>query len=226
MIATGFLGEVPYEVEVLTEAHIPQLNVLQEAVVAALPDKAILQPLDEDELRNILQGNGLMIGVFVEGSLMAFRALLKPGLEEEEHLGLDVGLTTEVQLKQVLYQEISNVHPQFRGYGLQRTMADIIMQQVNTSEFSVICATVMPFNIASLKDKFSQGMHVAALKYKYGGKLRYVFAKFLNEEAKDYESELELSMADTEGQQKLLEEGYIGISMRQDESKWLVKYVK
>ena len=225
MIATGFLGEVPYEVYLLTVAHIPQLEVLQQEVVEALPDKAILQPLDEGELHNILQGNGLMIGVFVEGSLMAFRALLKPGMDEE-HLGLDVGLTTDVQLKQVLYQEISNVHPQFRGYGLQRTMADIIMQQVDTTEFNVICATVMPFNIASLKDKFSQGMHVAALKYKYGGKLRYVFAKFLNEEVRNFESETELSMADTEGQQKLLKAGYIGISMRQNESEWLVKYVK
>ncbi|ATP38781.1 N-acetyltransferase [Solibacillus sp. R5-41] len=225
MIATGFLGETPYEVEALTEAHIPQLMVLQQEVVEALPDKAILQPLDEDELSNILQGNGLMVGVFVEGSLMAFRALLKPQMDAE-HLGLDVGLTTDVQLKQVLYQEISNVHPQFRGYGLQRTMADIIMQQVNTTEFNVICATVMPFNIASLKDKFSQGMHVAALKYKYGGKLRYVFAKFLNEEVRNFESETELSMADTEGQQTLLKEGYIGISIRQHESVWLVKYVK
>ncbi|MEK4423845.1 GNAT family N-acetyltransferase [Solibacillus sp. FSL K6-1523] len=225
MIATGFLGEVPYEVQLLTEAHIPQLEVLQQEVVEALPDKAILQPLDEGELRNILQGNGLMIGVFAEGSLMAFRALLKPGMDEE-HLGLDVGLTTYAQLQQVLYQEISNVHPQFRGYGLQRTMADIIMQQVDTNEFSVICATVMPFNIASLKDKFSQGMHVAALKYKYGGKLRYVFAKFLNEEIRNFASETELSMADTEGQQKLLKEGYIGISMRQNESEWFVKYVK
>lgn len=225
MIATGFLGEVPYEVHLLTEAHIPQLMVLQQDVVEALPNKAILQPLDEVELRNILQGNGLMIGVFVEGSLMAFRALLKPGMDEE-HLGIDVGLTTDAQLQQVLYQEISNVHPQFRGHGLQRTMADIIMQQVDTKEFSVICATVMPFNIASLKDKFSQGMHVAALKYKYGGKLRYVFAKFLNEEVRNFESETELSMADTESQQTLLKEGYIGISMRQHESEWLVKYVK
>ncbi|MEG0451220.1 MAG: GNAT family N-acetyltransferase [Lysinibacillus sp.] len=225
MIASGFLGEAPYEVEVLTEAHIPQLKFLQQEVVEALPDKAILQPLDEDELRNILQGNGLMIGVFVEGTLMAFRALLKPGMDEE-HLGLDVGLTTDAQLKQVLYQEISNVHPQFRGHGLQRTMADIIMQQVDTSEFNVICATVMPFNIASLKDKFSQGMHVAALKYKYGGKLRYVFAKFLNEEVGNFESEKELSMADTEGQQTLINEGYVGISIRQHECEWFVKYVK
>lgn len=225
MIANGYLGETPYEVHVLTEAHIPQLNVLQQAVVEALSDKAILQPLNESELRNILRGNGLMIGIFVAEELMAFRALLKPELDEE-HLGLDVGLSTEAQLQKVLYQEISNVHPQYRGYGLQRTMAEIIMKQVDPVEFPVICATVMPFNIASLKDKFAQGMHVAGLKYKYGGKLRYVFVKFLNEEPKVFENEVEISMADTEGQQKVLKEGYIGISIRPNGSDWLVNYVR
>lgn len=56
------------------------------------------------------------------------------------------------------------------------------MQQVDLTKFNVVCATVMPGNIASLKDKFSQGMHVAALKLKYGGKLRYVFMKDLMRE--------------------------------------------
>lgn len=225
MIATGFLGESPYEVYVLNETHIPQLMKLQYEVIDALPNKAILQPLDEGELSYILQGNGVMIGVFVETKLIAFRALLEPEIDEE-HLGYDIGLSSEADLKKVLYQEISNVHPSFRGFGLQRTMADIIMQQIDSTKFNVVCATVMPFNIASLKDKFSQGMHVAALKLKYGGKLRYVFVKFLQEETRSSSEEVYISMHDTEGQQKLLKEGFIGLSMRAEGEDWLVQYVK
>lgn len=225
MIATGFLGESAYEAHILNETHIPQLEMLQYEVVQALPNKAILQPLDEEELRFILHGNGVMIGIFVDAKLIAFRALLEPAIDDE-HLGYDIGLTTEPQLKKVLYQEISNVHPDFRGFGLQRTMADIVMQQIDSSKFDVVCATVMPFNIASLKDKFSQGMKVLALKLKYGGKLRYVFAKFLQQPAHEWSEHLDISMADTEGQQKLLKEGYVGISMRADGEDWLVRYVK
>ncbi|WP_274308865.1 GNAT family N-acetyltransferase [Solibacillus daqui] len=226
MIATGYLVQAVYEVHVLTEAHIPQLMKLQFEVVDALENKAILQPLDVGELGFILRGNGVMIGVFVEGKLIAFRALLQPELDDE-HLGYDIGLTTEAELKKVLYQEISNVHPDYRGFGLQRTMADVIMQQIDLSKFTVVCATVMPGNIASLKDKFSQGMHVAALKYKYGGKLRYVFMKDLvGKENALWQEEKFVAMDETEEQQQLLKAGFVGRTMKKDGDSWLVQYVK
>ena len=226
MIATGVLGDAAYEVHLLNESHIQKLLTLQLEVVEALEDKAILQPLDEGELNFILRGNGVMIGVFVEEKLIAFRALLQPELDDE-HLGYDIGLTTKDELKKILYQEISNVHPAYRGYGLQRTMADIIMQQVDLTKFNVVCATVMPGNIASLKDKFSQGMHVAALKLKYGGKLRYVFMKdLMREEIAAWQQEQFVPMDDTKGQQALLKSGFVGKSMKKTGDNWLVQYVK
>ncbi|MCM3723168.1 GNAT family N-acetyltransferase [Solibacillus isronensis] len=225
MIASGFLGNERYEVYLLDETRIPELITLQQEVVDALPDKAILQPLDNEELSFILSGNGLMIGVFIEGKLIAFRALLEPMIDEE-HLGYDIGLKTEDELRKVLYQEISNVHPGYRGYRLQRTMADIIMQQVDESKFNTVCATVMPGNIASLKDKFSQHMHIAALKLKYGGKLRYVFKKSLPYKAYEWTEEQFVPMDNTEAQQQLLKSGFIGISMRADGADWFIQYVK
>ncbi|MBD8038227.1 GNAT family N-acetyltransferase [Solibacillus sp. A46] len=225
MIATGFLGNDEFTVNLLNESHIPQLMNLQQEVVDALPDKAILQPLDEGELGFILKGNGLMIGVFVKEKLIAFRALLEPVIDEE-HLGYDIGLQTEDELKKVLYQEISNVHPQYRGYGLQRTMANIIMQQVNLAKYNVVCATVMPGNIASMKDKFSQNMHIAALKLKYGGKLRYVFMKKLSEVDRQWAEERYVSMNETNAQQQLIQQGFIGISMKKQQDEWLIQYVK
>lgn len=225
MIATGLLGNEKFNVYLLNESHIPQLMSLQQEVVEALPDKAILQPLDERELGFILKGNGLMIGVFVEGKLIAFRALLEPVIDEE-HLGYDIGLQTEDELKKVLYQEISNVHPQYRGYGLQRTMADIIMQQVDLAKFNVVCATVMPGNIASMKDKFSQNMYITALKLKYGGKLRYVFMKRLPEENLQWAEEQFVSMSETNAQQQFIKQGFIGISMKKQHDEWFIQYVK
>ena len=225
MIASGFLGNDRYEVHILNETYIPELNVLQQEVVGALPNKALLQPLDNEELSFILRGNGLMIGVFVEGKLIAFRALLEPMIDEE-HLGYDIGLKTDEELRKVLYQEISNVHPGYRGYSLQRTMAEIIMQQVDESKYNTVCATVMPGNIASLKDKFSQNMHIAALKLKYGGKLRYVFMKSLPYKGYEWTEEQFAPMDHTEAQQQLLKSGFIGISMKADGPDWLIQYVK
>ena len=224
MIAKGMLGNKRYEAIELSINHIPQLHILQKEVVAALPNPEILQPLDEEELHFILNGNGKMIGIFVKEQLIAFRALLQPEIDDE-HLGKDIGVA-EKDLHRVLYQEISNVHPNYRGYGLQQTMAKYVMALVDPNEHPIICATVMPYNIASLKDKFAQQMYVAALKLKYGGKLRYVFVKNLMQQPQFEKEAIEISMSETEKQQALLKQGYVGVSMRALADDWLVTYKK
>lgn len=223
-IYKGQLGETPFCVRNLNLNDIAIIDELQSKVINALEDKKILQPLSKTELEFLIDGNGLMIGAFVDQKLIAFRALLKPEIDEE-HLGLDVGIPKD-QLERVIYQEVSSVHPDFRGYGLQRKLADMIMNEVETTRFYYVCATVQPFNIASLKDKFSQGMQVGALKYKYGGKLRYVFYKDLREPKRVFTEERTVLMSDTKTQQELLKEGFVGVGMRIDGEQWVVDYKK
>lgn len=207
----------------LTEADLSSIQALQDDVCAALENPAILQPLSDAELLNILSGNGVMIGVFASEQLIAFRALLKPQVDEDEHLGADVGAKI---FSRVLYQEISNVHPEFRGHGLQKLMARWIMDEIDLVHFDWICATVMPYNIASLKDKFAQSMYVYALKWKYGGKLRYVFGKDLHDNREFTKASLRVSMGDTEKQQQLLADGFVGVAMEQIDGDWFVEYRK
>lgn len=165
-----------------------------------------------------------MVGVFVEDELIAFRALAKPEIDED-HLGYDIGLSTE-QLEKVVYQEITNVHPDYRGFGLQKKLGLIVMELLDASPYSHVCATVAPFNIASLKDKLSQGMVIGALKNKYANMLRYVFYKKLHEDRTAGSEVLELHMGDTEKQQQLLAEGWVGTSISQKDDVWYVTYEK
>ena len=223
-IANGFLGEIPYSAQILSVKNISELEKLQTEVIDALPDKNTLQPLSEEEFKFILSDHGLMIGVYVEGELIAFRALLEP-IIDEEHLGRDCGIPEE-NLPRVLYQEISNVSPRYRGHGLQKKMAQIIMEQVDLSRFDYICATVKPLNIPSLKDKFSQGLMIAGLKVKYGDKLRYIFYKKLNGEKPIFSESRALLMSDTTGQQQLLKEGFLGTDMFEMKDQWYVTYKK
>lgn len=221
----GLLGEIPYEVFLLNETHLNEIMALQLKVYEALPNQSILQPLTEEEFLFILNGQGKMVGAYVDGKLIAFRALLVPEIDEE-HLGYDVGLQKVDELQRVLYQEISNVDPDFRGFGLQKTLANVIMNVIDQTKFDYVCATVAPYNIASLKDKFAQGMYIVTLKNKYGGKLRYTFAKQLHNKEELEETPVFKSMGDTEGQQSLLQQGYIGIAMKQENDDWLVEYKK
>ncbi|PFP80190.1 N-acetyltransferase [Bacillus thuringiensis] len=214
-----------FHVTLLSLEHIEQILSLQNIVVEALEDKSRLQPLSQEEFQYILEGNGMMIGAFIENELIAFRALLVPPIDDE-HLGLDIGLP-ESELHRIIYQEISNVHPNCRGNGMQKILANVIMDELQKedSKYDYVCCTVAPFNIPSLKDKFAQGMEIAALKEKYGGSMRYVFVKELREDTeKDWIDVQSILMSDTSGQRALLSEGYRGYEMEKTADTFIVKF--
>lgn len=215
---------LPFTVQTLTKVHLAAILDVQEEVVHHLKEKNSLQPLTVEEFQFIVEGNGFMIGAFVKGKLIAFRALLVP-LIDDEHLGKDIGLHEE-ELPKVIYQEISNVLPAFRGNQLQKTLALLIMKELEkwNQSYRYVCCTVAPFNIPSLKDKFSQGMRVAALKEKYGGSLRYIFVKDLLDTKEFSEDKtIAIRMGDFAVQQAKLAEGWQGLRMEErDKEIWVV----
>ena len=211
----------------LSMDHLEHILALQKLVTETLENKDILQPLSSEEFQYILEGKGLMVGAFVEKKLIAFRALMVPPIDEE-HLGWDIGLQEE-ELPSVIYQEISNVHPDHRGNGLQKLLAKCIMKELELldQKYTYVCCTVAPFNIPSLKDKFAQGMEIAALKEKYGSRLRYVFVKELREDSNEKEWEFTTRrMDDTAGQQGLLKQGWKGFRMENREGAQWVDFRK
>ncbi|MDV6379164.1 GNAT family N-acetyltransferase [Sporosarcina sp. GW1-11] len=209
----------------LTEEQLPEIMALQETVVAVLEKPEFLQPLTEADYLYILKGNGMMAGAFVDDKLIAFRAMLDPG-EDDEHLGVDAEVPTE-QLTSVLYSEITGVDPAFRGNGLQTILGKWLMEHVDADRYRYICTTVAPYNIPSLKDKFALGLQVAALKVKYGNKLRYILIKDLEASVQTKaKQEQRVLMSDTEQQQQLLADGWIGQRMEQLDTDWYVVYVK
>ncbi|ACA38444.1 GNAT family N-acetyltransferase [Lysinibacillus sp. fkY74-1] len=223
-IYEGMLGETPFFVTELTTQHLQQIEDLQVEVYEALADKSILQPLSTEEFEYILNGQGMMIGAYTGEKLIAFRALLNPPIDEE-HLGYDCGIP-ENEFNRVLYQEISNVSPKYRGYGLQKTLATVVMSNIDVEKYDYVCSTVKPFNIPSLKDKFSQDLVIKGLKIKYVDKLRYIFYKDLRQELPLLTEQQVINMGDTTAQQQLLKQGFIGTSMYEENNDWFVVYEK
>lgn len=217
----GKLGEREYVVRELTLEHLDSILRLQHVVLRTMENDNFLSPLTIGEYEDSIERN-LMIGAFVDNELIAFRALALP-LIDDQHLGYDIGLSSE-QLEKVVYQEITNVHPDYRGFGLQKKLGIIVMERLDASPYTHVCATVAPFNIASLKDKLSQGMVIGALKKKYGDMLRYVFYKELHVEHYNGENFLEIPMDAIEKQQQLMADGWIGTAILQKENNWYVTY--
>ncbi|MFS0784002.1 GNAT family N-acetyltransferase [Bacillus sp. 1P06AnD] len=227
-IHTGTLNDgTCFSVSKLEPSQLGQILDLQQTVLDTMAIGQFLQPLSPEEYQYILSGKGLMLGVFADDRLIAFRALLVPDTEEE-HLGIDAGLDKN-DLKKVIYQEITNVHPSYRGNGLQKLLAGLIMDTLTkeTGRFKYVCCTVAPGNIPSLKDKFGQGMEIAALKLKYGNLLRYIFIKEIKGSGKaDRTEKVSCLMSDIAGQQKLLADGFTGYSLKEKEGRHEVLYHK
>lgn len=228
MIHSGLLRkkQIPFEVQQLTVDDLPAIQDVQEAAIAMLENKDTLQSLSEEELLYILNGNGLMIGAFADQRLIAFRALLIPPIDDE-HLGLYLGL--EEELEEIVYQEITVVHPVYRGNQLQQKLAYYIMQEWNREhhDFTYVCATVAPHNIPSLKDKFYQGMQVGALTEIYEGKLRFIFVRRLRTEKEiKWVQTKEVRLTDIAAQKKLLEDDWIGFRLKQTDGAFWMLYGK
>ncbi|AIF42867.1 benzoate transporter [Virgibacillus sp. SK37] len=222
------LSMEPFEIRSLEMNNLEEILQLQEVVrqAVAQSESDSLQPLTSEEFENILTGNGFMIGTYVNETLIAFRAMLVPPLDDPEHLGADAGLTDEAK-RSMMYSEITVVHPDFRGNGLQTHMGKIVLEKVDKTRFRYVATTVAPFNIPSLKDKLALGMDIIALKEKYNGKLRYVL--FRDFEAKRSTPAMQtktVGMDQTEVQQQLLREGYRGISIQSTDEKVEVTYSK
>ncbi|NYF25404.1 GNAT family N-acetyltransferase [Sporosarcina sp. JAI121] len=210
----------------LTVDQLDEILALQRKVVETLTTESFLQPLTEGEFLYILNGKGIMIGAYYNERLIAFRAMLEPEIDEE-HLGIDAGLPRN-EWPLVLYSEISNVDPDFRGNKLQVLLGKVLMGAVDGEKFRYICTTVAPFNIASLKDKFAHGMQIVSLKMKYGDMLRYILMKDLKQSATGYEftKSRHIAMEDTKEQQQYLLEGWIGTGIEKLDDLWVVRFEK
>ena len=212
------------EVRTLTTAHLDEILTLQQEVIATLTTASSLQPLSIEEFSFILDGKGLMIGAYFEDQLIAFRAMLEPEIDVE-HLGIDAGLP-ESEWPLVIYSEITNVRPDFRGNGLQVLLGKIIMEEVDQERFRYIAATVAPFNIPSLADKFAHGLQIVALKEKYDNMLRYILMKDLaHPVAEDelVESTL-IQMSEIKKQQNFLQSGWTGTGIEKINNEWHVQF--
>lgn len=210
------------EVTYLAMTDLGQIETVQQDVMDTLTEGSQYQSLSTEEFVKLLTDRTL-IGAYHKGTLIAFRALLIPPLDDE-HLGYDIGYPSE-GLERIIYQEVTNVHPDYRGYGLQQHLGRLLMKELeHGSRFDLVCATVAPFNIPSLKDKFALGLRIGALKPKYGGKLRYIFMKELHSDWRPAGEATWLEMGETEQQGALLKAGWYGTSMMRDGERWLVKY--
>ncbi len=170
----GTLGEC-FIVRTLHRADLEQLLTLQRNVLLDLQNVDLFVPLSTLEFECMLQDQGMVIGCYLEGELIAFHSFFYPK-ESADNLGIDLDFDHK-QLLQVAHLEATCVHPRHRGLGLQTKLTTILLNEMKTrGEYRYILQTVAPDNIASIKSTFKSGLSLVRYKHKYGGKKRFIFA--------------------------------------------------
>lgn len=166
------------EIKNLTENDLDNLMELQALVYENLEDKMILETIDRREFAVMIE-QGFIIGGYDENELVAVRAMYIPPLDDPEHLAEDGGVTDR---SQVIYSEISFIHPDYRGLGMQTELGGQLIEKVRADgRFKYIFTTVLPTNVPSLKDKFRLGFKIVNTRVMYGGKNRHVLQLNIND---------------------------------------------
>lgn len=192
---------------------------LQDFVYENLEDKEVLETIGRGEFREMIE-QSFIIGLFEGEELKAVRAMYIPPLNDPEHLAEDGGVKNR---EEVIYSEITFIHPEWRGQGFQTKLGRELIEKVrNDGRFKYIFTTVMPTNLPSLKDKLRLGFKIINTKYMYGGKLRHVLQLNLEEPLEGLGEAKKIDYRDTDW---MLEHGHkhIGTNFNGTEVEYYLK---
>ncbi len=216
--ATGRM--VRYRISRLDENQLPQVMALQQTICRNLQHPDLLHAFSQDFMKQHMGQCGTVLGVFVKKRLVAFRNLYYPDPNDSEwNLGIDLNLEQD-QLSQVVNLQMVCVHPDFRGNHLALILNRIALHTLRErGTHPHVCATVSPHNIWNLPVLLASGFHVARLKIKYGGKVRYIVHQHLYHRRRfDDRSAVKVCLDDLDTQKRLLGAGFLGVQLKKRES--------
>jgi ribosomal protein S18 acetylase RimI-like enzyme len=203
-----FQREVRYEIRFMDETHLIDIIDLQEIIVHFLADKEIFRTQSIDYFKEHLQMPSAALGAFTDDGLIAYSVLYFPG-EGEDNFGADINLSKD-ELDRVVHLATVAVHPAYRGNSLQSKMQGLHLEVAQKMGYEHACCMVSPKNHTSLRNIFSIGLIIKALKIKFGWRLRYIMHRSLSNPCIIGPEEIRIKSSDTEGQIALLNRGLLG----------------
>jgi hypothetical protein len=213
--------KLKYIITYLDPTHLPLVMALQEHILQNLGRRDLLQPFSSNFMKKHMGRRGVVLGVFVENCLAAFRNVYYPEpCDSEWNLGLDLGMAEE-ELTKVANLQMVCVHPRFRGNGLALKMNRISLGLLRESGVRhQVCATVSPYNIWNIPVLLESGFHIAKLKSKYGGKLRYIVHQDLRRPLMFNDSSaVKVRLDDFETQKRWFDLGFSGVALDKRKSR-------
>jgi hypothetical protein len=184
--------------------------------------REIYVPTTDGELENILNGEGVSLGVWFEDRLICMRAVITDpdsvgGILE--HMGFD-----PAQHGRAAYTDHCIVDKDFRGNNVQFLTHYAIENQIS-GKFDVILTTVSPKNMFSLHNILACNFVIIGLKTLYGGYTRYIMRKNFRDGASLWTNgHLIVPSSDLARQREVLADGYVGYKCIRKHSEFSILY--
>lgn len=217
--------KVDYEMIFAEESHLPDIMKLQEIIVQDLENETMFNPSTAEFMRQHIESKGLTICIYAENELIAYNSLYFPELDEPDYyMGAEVNLPKE-DIDRVANFNNVLVHPEYRGNKLGLKTNNYACDLLKSMNYRHFFATVSPSNIPSIRLFLDSGFIIRGLKYKYAGKLRYVFYQDCEKPPQvSGESDIALDNMAIEAQQQILKQGYCGVDIRRADKGFEILY--
>lgn len=160
-----------------TQENLAEICNIQEEAFACIENPDILRRNSQEILKECLEEPHYTVGAFFNGELAGF-AVLYDGGHTKENIGRDIGIE-EDRLDTVKNMKLVIVRPKYRGNNLQIKLTSFLENIAAENGAKIICATVSPYNIYSMRNFEALGYKLHSCKMKYGGLKRNIYYKYI-----------------------------------------------
>jgi ribosomal protein S18 acetylase RimI-like enzyme len=216
--------KIGFSVGILSPKHTEQVVELDAHIIKTLSHPDLYHPPYDQAILQVCLRNGLAIGVWKEQALIAYLLAYYPS-EHLDNLGRDVDIPRE-QLDEVAQFWGIAVHTAYRHRSLAFELTKSAMHILTAFGYQSIMATCHPENYYSLRNLLQLGFRIRRLKEKYGGKLRYVLCYNSHQDTNSSWSKMVIDSTDFTTQERLLQEGSIGMELLKTEQGYQIVFAK
>lgn len=163
--------EKSFSLRLMKKEEIGACLALQETVVSGIGNRAVFEPLTEEELLESVKLD-TVAGLF-DGEKLAAFCMLIHNRDTDRSLAEDAALARE----EVLTFDGVLVLPAYRGYGMQRFFLHFAEEKAHQLGALHVLATVAPTNPHSRRNFEKTGFFVVKEYKKYGGYPRLLVRK-------------------------------------------------
>lgn len=138
-----------------------------------MSDKTILRYNPPEMIASCLEEPNVTMGIWDGEILVAVGILYVPQSIEEDH-SHNLGMRGDYEAAN---QKLFLVREGYRGMGLQRRLIRALETIAGSRGFNLLCTTVAPNNVFSIKNFINEGYVYSKTEMKYGGLLRNLYYK-------------------------------------------------